>query len=219
MLKIYSKFQDYYDSAIGSFVDSDVVINRKQETLHIPYRETSSLGDFRPEWHENSYSGFYKMVGVCGKWYFLKRHVNLKTGTIDHEYHTFDEIVDPAKNSTLYKWFHPRFEKKDPNKETWWNTDIFEKYGPVLMIDKYNNPSKYCLGSPEPMELQVYPVLKDLKFTMVMDPYTVLWELEHWYDTHARPDDAIVPVGDDVTRLQAYGFDKKTSFRKAKKDA
>jgi hypothetical protein len=43
-----------------------------------------------------------------------------------------------------------------------------------------------------------------------------LWEVEHWFDTHARPDEAIVPVGDDITRLQAYGFDKKTSFRKGK---
>jgi hypothetical protein len=49
-----------------------------------------------------------------------------------------------------------------------------------------------------------------------MDPYTAMWELEHWFDSHAKPDDAIVPVGDDITRLQAYGFDKKTSFRKAK---
>ena len=43
-----------------------------------------------------------------------------------------------------------------------------------------------------------------------------LWELEHWFDAHARPDEAIVPVGDDITRLEAYGFDRKTSFRKAK---
>lgn len=66
------------------------------------------------------------------------------------------------------------------------------------------------------MEMIIWPELKTYKFQAVKDPYTALWEVEHWFDTHARPDEAIVPVGDDITRLQAYGFDKKTSFRKGK---
>lgn len=66
------------------------------------------------------------------------------------------------------------------------------------------------------MNIDVWPTLKDHQFIQVKDPYSALWEIEHWFDSHARPDEAIVPVGDDITRLQAYGFDKKTSFRKAK---
>ena len=64
--------------------------------------------------------------------------------------------------------------------------------------------------------IEKFPNLKELGFSKVFDPYTALNTLEHWYDVQARPDEVEVPVGDDITRLQAYGFDKKTSFRKAK---
>ena len=68
----------------------------------------------------------------------------------------------------------------------------------------------------ETYKAQLFPNLKNYGFQQMKDPFTALWELEHWYDTHARPDEAIVPVGDDLTRLKAYGFDAKTSFRKSK---
>ena len=86
-----------------------------------------------------------------------------------------------------------------------------------MYIEKYDPPGKYYQHlSNRNMEMVIWPELKAYKFQAVKDPYTALWEVEHWFDTHARPDEAIVPVGDDITRLQAYGFDKKTSFRKGK---
>ena len=60
--------------------------------------------------------------------------------------------------------------------------------------------------------------MKDYDFQKIKDPYTALWEIEHWLDSHPRPDESVVPVGDDITRLQAYGFDSKTSFRKPKEN-
>lgn len=99
------------------------------------------------------------------------------------------------------------------NKSSFFTKDLFEKFGPILLIEELVL-HKYMKENSIP--IVVYPTLKDYDFITVKDPYTLLYELEHWYDTHARPDEAVVPVGDDITRLQAYGFDKKTSFRKAK---
>jgi hypothetical protein len=45
MIKINSKFKDYYDSAIGSFPDSDVVYNRTPEIVSYDPRELPSLGE------------------------------------------------------------------------------------------------------------------------------------------------------------------------------
>lgn len=45
MIKINSKFKDYYDSAIGSFPDSDVVYNRTPEIVSYDPRELTSLGE------------------------------------------------------------------------------------------------------------------------------------------------------------------------------
>ena len=53
-MKIYSKFQDYYDSALGSFVDSDVVYNRKQETAVFPLSTIPNLGkEFFPKYTDH----------------------------------------------------------------------------------------------------------------------------------------------------------------------
>ena len=38
-MKIFSKFQDYYDSTLGSFLESDVVVYRKTSTINVPYKE------------------------------------------------------------------------------------------------------------------------------------------------------------------------------------
>ena len=43
-MKIYSKFQDYYDSALGSFVESEVVYNRSQETDVISLMDIPIVG-------------------------------------------------------------------------------------------------------------------------------------------------------------------------------
>lgn len=209
MLKLYSSFQDYYDSALGCFVDSDVVINRKSKT------EKLLISDIPTEFKEAHYTMYVKdcrtiksepiiLIGVCGTWYY--RYYDEKN--IKYKYLTYDEIVNNNKKSY---WFYRT--QKDLNKSSFFTKDLFEKFGPILLIEELVL-HKYMKENSIP--IVVYPTLKDYDFITVKDPYTLLYELEHWYDTHARPDEAVVPVGDDITRLQAYGFDKKTSFRKAK---
>lgn len=226
-MKIYSKFQDYYDSALGSFWESDVIVNRKQSTVQIPYKDMESLGDFRGEWNYiekgpfgTTYGGKpISIIGFCGHWYFFKHNKLLDSIDIDKstiEYKTFVEIKNNNENKGLFGQVTKNYINPD-NLSSWSN--LFEKYSPVLFIKEYNPPARYYnTNTNMNMSIEIWPELKQYKFHLVKDPYTALWEIEHWLDSHARPDDAVVPVGDDITRLQAYGFDKKTSFRKPKEN-
>ena len=223
-MKIYSKFQDYYDCALGSFTDSDVIVNRKQSTEKEKYIDMPDLVSFNGDWNyhgKGRYGGHIfghtkiHMLGFCGTWYFYVWEKD--ENEISHlRYLTFDEIVKNNKTEGLFKW-QKHQEFKNPNDEKYWQ-NLFEKYGPVLHC-VYEPPGRFYIPYNTEklnMEIDVWPNLKEHQFIQVKDPYTALWEIEHWFDSHARPDDAIVPVGDDVTRLKAYGFDAKTSFRKAK---
>ena len=223
-MKIFSKFQDYYDSALGSFLDSDVAVYRKTSTINIPYKEIPRLGNYDFSYEVvkdiNGRKQYGKlpihMIGFCGIWYFFVYAQDRRGFFNKLEYKTFDEIVENNRHNNIFYSYNSNKDVTDPNKEPGWK-EIFEKCGPVLYIDKYDPPGEYYRQfSNINMETVIWPELKTYKFQAVKDPYTALWEIEHWFDTHARPDEAVVPVGDDITRLQAYGFDKKTSFRKGK---
>ena len=223
-MKIFSKFQDYYDSALGSFLDSDVAVYRKTSTINVPYKEIPRLGNYDFSYEVvkdiNSRKQYGKlpihMIGFCGTWYFFVYAQDRRGFFNKLEYKTFDEIVENNRQNSIFYGYNSNKGVTDPNKEPGWK-EIFEKYGPVLYIEKYDPPGEYYRQfSNINMETVIWPELKTYKFQAVKDPYTALWEIEHWFDTHARPDEAVVPVGDDITRLQAYGFDKKTSFRKGK---
>ena len=223
-MKIFSKFQDYYDSALGSFLDSDVAVYRKTSKINVPYKEIPHLGNYDFSYEVirdvNGIKQYSKlpvhMIGFCGTWYFFVYAQDRRGFFNKLEYKTFDEIVENNKQNSIFYSYNSNKDVTDPNKEPGWK-EIFEKYGPVLYIEKYDPPGKYYRQfSNRNMETVIWPELKAYKFQTVKDPYTALWEIEHWFDTHAKPDEAVVPVGDDITRLQAYGFDKKTSFRKGK---
>ena len=223
-MKIFSKFQDYYDSALGSFLDSDVAVYRKTSTINVPYKEIPRLGNYDFSYEVvkdiNGRKQYGKlpihMIGFCGTWYFFVYAQDRRGFFNKLEYKTFDEIVENKRQNRIFYGYNSNKGITDPNKEPGWK-EIFEKYGPVLYIEKYNPPGEYYRQfSNINMETVIWPELKTYKFQAVKDPYTALWEIEHWFDTHARPDEAVVPVGDDITRLQAHGFDKKTSFRKGK---
>ena len=223
-MKIFSKFQDYYDSALGSFLDSGVAVYRKTSTINVPYKEIPRLGNYDFSYKVvkdiNGRKQYGKlpihMIGFCGTWYFFVYAQDRRGFFNKLEYKTFDEIVENNRQNSIFYGYNSNKGVTDPNKEPGWK-EIFEKYGPVLYIEKYNPPGEYYRQfSNINMETVIWPELKTYKFQAVKDPYTALWEIEHWFDTHARPDEAVVPVGDDITRLQAYCFDKKTSFRKGK---
>lgn len=107
-------------------------------------------------------------------------------------------------------------EFKNPEETEFWKDEAFDKFGPIFMA-VFPVQSKYTLNRDK-RRIWIFKniCLKSIGFQKIMDPYRALLSLENWLDSHARPDDAVVPVGDDITRIKAYGFDPKTSFRKGK---
>ena len=237
MLKINSNFSDYYDCAIGSFVDSDVTINRKNEKVKVnifnefpnSILKNLKMYDYSWSYHKQSVYGanMIHCVGFCGKWYyFVCVEVKDKNSYTNSErrYITFDEIIENEKKNSMFSFMNKYHDlsndRRDLNNDEFFTKDIFEKYGPIIYCSDMDlsclDSSFYRRTEAGCIEIEKFPNLKELGFSKVFDPYTALNTLEHWYDVQARPDEAEVPVGDDITRLQAYGFDKKTSFRKAK---
>ena len=245
-LKIYSKFQDYYDSAQGSFTESETVYDRKQEISELSLQDVPSLGEEffpsymetvkGPDGKETKEDCYVIMLGFCGNYYYGLSYDYMPGNPGDeytkymvrhmehiHRYITFEDFrnyrVHPWLSSLTGKWltkYERKIEMKDPSKTEWWKDDIFEKYGPVFCVG-YPKAHKY---SKEQRNIVILknPCLKNMAFLSVLDPFSCLYHIDNWLDSHARPDDAVVPVGDDITRLQAYGFDKKTSFRKPKEE-
>lgn len=218
-MKIFSKFQDYYDSVLGCFLESDVKVMRNTKDEKVLAKSMPLLDDFDAKWtiKEELPNGNVRishkkigMVGFCGKWFYFI------TEDGKNRYVTLDEI---RKHNEDNHWFPAQHKNyKDPDDIEWWNKTIFEKYGPVIYIpvyDPFTSWTPHWLEN-KMQEFVVWPNLKELDFHTAKDPYTALWEIEHWFDTHARPDEAVVPVGDDLTRLKAAGFDTKISFRKPK---
>lgn len=278
-MKIESKFKDYYDSALGSFMESEVVFRRKQEHILLSKNEVPSLGkDFyqkvmvpKEYLNKNSYlkdsPRTVIMLGFCGNWYYgvftygtsglgefnrcylnnlskkendeIKSKLNKELEdkifkdymeyNDNLKYFEFNEIKKMMSYGSIGrdffdlmgkdagKYFAANKEVKDPSKTEFWKDEIFEKYGPVILV-LYPHEIKAagCQLLEPHIHIFTNPILKNFKFAQVKDNFTALYEINNWIDSHARPDEAIVPVGDDITRLQAYGFDKKTSFRKAK---
>lgn len=221
-MKLYSNFKDYYDCAIGSFIESDVQIVRKQSTTFEYYKDMPDTKSFDGEYDvvkQLNYGTQFKfeqihMIGFCGTWYFYVRLDDKFEYKYEIRYKTFEEI---AQNNAKAGWLNKTEGFVNPNDCKYWK-ELFDKYGPVLYCE-YRKPALYDSGkkkNQQVMQIDIWPELKRHNFIQVKEPYTALWELEHWYDSRAKPDEAIVPVGNDIVRLQTYGFDKKTSFRKAK---
>jgi len=278
-MKIQGKSKDFYDSALGSFMESDIVFQRKQEHILLSKNDVPSLGkDF---YMKVSIPKKYKsnrdfpndmstvvMIGFCGKWYYgiysyggsglgkfnrcylnhlskeendkIKNEINkeLEVAVFEPQDTTYDEVhwldFDEIRTmiahgslteeffyymagSSAEKAFVARKDIKDPSKTEFWKDEIFEKYGPVILaLVPCELKAAECFLLEPRIHIFRNPILKNFKFAKVKDSFTALYEINNWLDSHARPDEAQVPVGDDITRLQAYGFDKKTSFRKCK---
>lgn len=269
-MKINGNFQDYYDSALGSFLESDVVFNRTSGVTTLPVSKPcyATLGeDFdshlqsvnsylrkhpyfinekiisaQAAWRANLYVIW---LGFCGKYYPMvtpsgtigeivwnqyDRSIDLRKWlgfffnpgsrlSVEHsDFETVKRYANTFSDMELNMGFKIKNKKEDqykyPGLAEFWKDEAFERFGPIFIMI-YPVYGKYTKGSPNIFVIR-NPCLKTVGFQKIMDPFMTLYTLNEWLDSHARPDDAVVPVGDDITRIKAYGFDPKTSFRKSK---
>ena len=169
MIKINSKFSDYYDSAIGAFPDSEVVFNRnpKIETYH--FQDFPSLGEsfdgnvMSKEAYiadcdkEHEFDTFDPRLsdltsfwlGLAGKWYAFTTTSDL-IGTIVWSRHSKADLENPPERFKAL--FDPSviMHAKQIDFEDLKKYSLFDYYyartcgirGPINVNREFRNPSE-----------------------------------------------------------------------------
>ena len=225
-MKIYSKFRQYYDSALKVMGDTEdgIVYERKTEEFHLA--ENSNTTKIDKGWTNHFYT--YKAVhvlGFCGKLYFF---ANVGSGwkiipdEMDELYVEIEEIrakrryndfgtseIDGIcgvvnKDRFSYTMYHP-FD---------FNTFFFKYNTPIFLVTvgDHHNERKHIFEKK--WKVTVNPDLSDYPLHRIFDPYTACQELAMYLgnelaNTKTRP----MPVGSDKIIAQSKGFDE-WSFRK-----
>lgn len=191
-MKIISKHKDYFFYLKGIYGEDPLLILDVRKSFSIPYIPTDYTISIL-------YIGDYEIQGMWknGIIYYGKdiEQFALKPS----KYLSFH---DEKKYYLIPSWNEQRHQEilKEPinhgdNCPTW-------KENCPLLIDEYND----CYIHN--------PILKEYNVQKVFDAHKVWLILTEWLSKQLTKKEPIQPVGDDIVRLQAAGFDKKTSFRK-----
>lgn len=199
-MRIISKFNDYYDSALGYGVDTTQVLVRKQE-------------EFKGDWTSVRCWGWTKLfaVGFCGKWWYGLRY-NRFDGEPQIIAYSVDDI--PEKKKYLFKPnpFMDYLDKKEGRYNKWLrgeykglNEELFHEFGAACLY--YENVGK-------DQTITTWPVLKDLKFMQFKDPYTAFQDISMYqFGVLGCQEKDVVNISDS-DRIVGKGFDPVYGFRK-----
>ncbi len=213
-MKIIAPYRDYYDCVQRYGHDHSITYFRKPEA--VKYDKYKSP-------FPRSHSNEYVVVGFCGVLYpaeIISRHT--ATGiekTLCYNINEIDSYVaEYCDKQQQYMYFTSKYKRyKMPGRDD--HLEFFSDYKPIK-----NNFAEWFVKHRSPLFLYdsasgvlTYNtcLLKSVEFYRVFAPQQAYQEIEMWLGNQASPEKPI-PVVDDVTMLEAKGFDKKTSFRKAK---
>ena len=213
---IASKFHDYYDTALSSSgVDKTCVYKRK--TIRI--REANPFKGMLPRFISSKKTETlctFFIVGFCGKLYVGARFENTLQASYKNKFKPFcvygQEEIEKAmynhriKEPIMY-YYYFRHTKK---LKTMFNK--FHDKANLELFFKYKVPVFSFVT-----KLKLNPVIKPLQFYKVFDTYSAFQEIHMFLSgVLGNPEKKTVRIS-DIDRLEAHGFDKKTSFRKGKK--
>jgi hypothetical protein len=174
-------------------------------------------------------------VGFCGKVYPLLKISKLKTTrrikkkvfaewdypyTICFSLNDVDEYVKNNFAKSLFEAYKDNKFKHNSIWENWFRRKNFEEHFEKMeqIKDKHENlfrkhNAPVFVASVKDHKVYYNASLKDVEFYRVFDPFTAFQEIAMYYGSLAVPLKNI-PKIDDLTMLQAKGFDPKSSFRK-----
>lgn len=234
-MKIISSYKDYYDYLQGIYgVDEKLVLNRQKETP-----KTFIIDDYvvrgepthkvRGVQQYEFYSDFqvvtfaigdYKIQGMTyqGKILYGEELEFLNVPESTLAYFERKGQIDKEHDSTTNKYYHID------------NTYITYKNGHHPRVSVLKNPVKYkkeyspnikenspilLLNTPTPLNNKKSyksPILSSYRINKVFDPHSMWVLLSSWLGERLN-----IPIPDNMTnkeKIQAAGFDLKTSFRK-----
>ena len=218
-MKIISKFQDYYDSAMGYGVDTTQVLIRK--TTEVGKVDEKSVWDLSgPDWIRHSFSSQgidYDefVVGFCGKFYKgvkVKGDIFSKAPTVYlYDVQSVREYERKHKDGS-YRYYSPSIDKVLLHPVILKEEVFFQHNCPVLLwhyVYDERGRGRFVLTK--------WPCLKDIGFQRIIDPYTAFQEINMYqFGVLGCTEKDICEIS-DKDRLDQRGFDMKYGFRKRPK--
>lgn len=233
---ILSKHHDYYDT-VSKVAGIDKTILYKRKQVDIPHTD-KRVADFLKIGNSFPYvafplnSGIKKLrgfiegvglprslmttcVGFCGKTYKILKVTYFGKwelygyNLVEKVYYEKQAVLELENLSNNFK----AFRCSHVSKENWMNfqfsVDNFREFNtPVLLLQPHSH-----------FPLVVNPVLSELYFQKVVDPFTAFQEIQMFISGVLGTEEKDTVQISDLHRLEAAGFDKKWSFRKPPKKA
>lgn len=227
---IISKQHDYYDS-IGKAagVDKTVVYKRKERQYYSHHEEAKRFmrktsrfphgcrrrGKIKPGQLLDFSTG---SVGFCGMTYPM---LEVRRHQVDEDQNSFAETTWYYTTEAVKRLDGMMEELKfgaspwdNTSREVWlqfmFSMDDFHQFNsPILLVRGHTD-------SRDPVVI-VDPVLRDIDFQKVVDPYSAFQEIQMFLSGVLGNTEKETVAISDVHRLEAAGFDKKWSFRKQSK--
>lgn len=247
-MKIISKFQDYYDSAAQFGIDTTQIFVRKNEVIDSVkamalYEETvkNAPNKNRHYFYErDNWSADFIIMGFCGKIYpvyRLYRERSYPNESIERYCYSIEDVVaffteyDPDY-LTSKKWLRVLSSKERSDEKYCFShqviSEIFTRLSgtetsPELFHELHEPawailPRTYEQRDFKGFALTRNPVLKDLKFMRVMDPFTAHQEISQYYfGVLGIKENTGKPIADKY-RIAGKGFDTRYGFRTRPKD-
>lgn len=219
-MRIISSWKDYYDIGMQFGLDSGVTwVRETEEAKALP----GLSSDWFYEYRLGSKNYCVAYLALCGKIH----PIHGEEGGIYTK-------PNPDLFSNSYEGAVERFEKfkneKVRNPENPYEGYFLKKfkYEIEAFIAKpchdlhllYDCPvllfSEKCIDRRRQITVTKCPVLRDLGFQRVKDPYTLFQEIETYISNNMCQKQNPMVVLSDKSKIIKHGFDYKTSFRKGK---
>jgi len=243
-MRIKSNFRDYYDKGMKFGFDRRTTYIRYRKPLESPIQVLSGRLSSSCTGRQTTVYYNEVTIGFCGKIYnaldleYLK--FDYDSGALvsrdrnvsysEEELAKFlekalgqDRVESAIKTISNYHgracWNY--FEYR--HKSFLGSLDIFTKYrAPIFVITRttdvgakdntevLDNSIAFCRESV----MTLNSILKPLEFFRIFDTFSAYQEIEMFLGNLANPEPQMIETS-DRTRLEAHGFDNKTSFRKS----
>ena len=233
-MKILSNFKDYYDYLQGIYgVDDKLILNRQEQTPKtFDINDYSVMGEFTkkikgiPQYEY--YSDFqvvrfsiadYLVEGMAyqGRILFGEEleFLNVPSKRLSYyerkigESKTFESIVDYYRIDNTFKPITGKYQS------SYGRVGVLKapaKYRPEFSPNIKENAPVLLYDTMDPKKFYKSPILSSYRISKVFDPHTMWVLLSGWLGERLN-----TPIPDNMSnkeKIQAAGFDLKTSFRK-----
>lgn len=204
-MKLHTDFKDYYDTAVGYGIDTNVHYNRYTQEVEVKFDAESDIPT--SFWGATPF-----LLGFCGCIYPMSeiKRFDENYKFIDKAFaYTYEEMIN-----LQIKWekvTHNEKQAKNQIKqffENWSKEDdkIFKELKTPVWLIELNSYNQKAIINPR---------LETYEFYRIKDALTAFQEIS-MYLSNVLIEQKETAVIEDKYRITQHGFDSKKSFRKEK---